>query len=436
LFVCDDASTDGSQKLIAEYAKRDPRIRHLRFQPQVGLPARLIANAAKQASGEFYAFVFDDTELNSRCLETLATALQVDPAVALAYGKAVMHFPDGQTVALGKPFNTYAIRQGNIIPNVSAMVRKSTLDQVGLYDPHVILKTRCDWDLWIRISKRFHVMFIDDEVAVEYGPSRPDSIGNTCTYIPEIASKYMRCDRDSLLRPQSIESYNSFSVNPFGIYAPEEQDQVRFLVLEHFVKTTNLQALESLERSVGDLLSQLRVNNPCFVDESISKGISHLINYYEEKLLMLRQDKIKWETIAAEANLQLSHCISPSPIGNGVLYRVVPDRGGWAGLDVLIGTHHRSADGKLILQVFSNNNLQVREVSADLSEIGDNEWLALRFEPISDSNSIPFIVSFHLEEVHSPISLYELKPEGKLDRLRRLLGMRFVRDTLYAKMVY
>ena len=36
LFVCDDASTDGSQELIAEYVGRDSRIRHLRFEPQVG----------------------------------------------------------------------------------------------------------------------------------------------------------------------------------------------------------------------------------------------------------------------------------------------------------------------------------------------------------------------------------------------------------------
>jgi glycosyltransferase involved in cell wall biosynthesis len=307
IIVCDDASIDGSQKLVADYAKKDSRVRHLRFEPQVGLPARTIARAFKYASGELFGFAFEDTILRRQHLETLVGSLSSHPETALTYGKIVFRMPHRQSRVLGGPFDLKVIADHNYIGNAAVLVRKSALDRVGFYDPHVILKRVCDWDLWIRIGKRYPVLFVDKEVADEYGESRPDSIGNTVAYFADIISKYMRCNRDSLLRPKVIESYDAFSVNPFGKFSAKEQEQIRFLVLEHLVSTIDFEGLRRLASTRSGVSSKFRVNNPSFsgskiTNRDVSRVITHLINYYEKKMTMIKLENIQLRRSRVEAD--------------------------------------------------------------------------------------------------------------------------------------
>ena len=227
--------------------------------------------------------------------------MQAHPDAALVYGQAVLHLSNGGAAILGKAFDSDALRQANFIPNVCAMLRKSAVDQVGSFDPHVILKRRCDWDLWIRVSKRFPVLFINDEIADEYGLSRSDSIGHTFTHIPNIVSKYMQHDRDSLLRLETLDSYDPFNINPFDMYSSEEQNQIQFLVVEHFIKTVNLQGLRSVDYPAKpELLSQLHVNNPSLSDETALKIACHLIHYYEQKADMTKLENVTLYALAEE----------------------------------------------------------------------------------------------------------------------------------------
>jgi glycosyltransferase involved in cell wall biosynthesis len=298
IIVCDDASIDGTRKLVAKYVRKDSRVRNLRFEPQVGLPDRTIARAFKYASGELFGFAFEDTAFRRRHLETLVEALISHPEIALAYGNVVFQTSKGQNRVLGGPFDLKVLAHHNYIGNASVLVRRSAIDQVGSYDPHVILKRVCDWDLWVRIGKRFPVLFIDEEVVDEYGESRPDSIGVTFTCFTDIISKYMRCDRNSLLRPKEIESYNSFCLNPFRSFSSKEQRQIEFLVLEHLVKSLDLNGLRRLAKSRSRVSSQLRVNNPSLMRRHISpqdtsRLITHLIDYYEDKMTMVKLENIQ-----------------------------------------------------------------------------------------------------------------------------------------------
>jgi hypothetical protein len=224
-------------------------------------------------------------------------ALNSHPEIALAYGNVVFQTSKGQSRVLGGPFDLKVLSHHNYIGNASVLVRKSTIDEVGSYDPHVILKRVCDWDLLVRIGKRFPVLFIDEEVVDEYGESRPNSIGNTFTYLTDIISKYMQCDRDSLLRPRAIESYDSFSINPFRLFSSKDQDQIRFLVLEHLVNTIDLEGLRRLADARGSISSQLHVNNPWFSrgkfsNQDVLRLTTHLIDYYEEKMTVTKLENM------------------------------------------------------------------------------------------------------------------------------------------------
>jgi len=83
ILIADDGSSDGSQKIIEQFAARDPRIRWWQNPRNLGLTAN--ANAClREASGEYIKFVHqDDTLLSPSALRKMVSALDENPAVAL-----------------------------------------------------------------------------------------------------------------------------------------------------------------------------------------------------------------------------------------------------------------------------------------------------------------------------------------------------------------
>ena len=56
LFVVDDGSVDGTQKYLQKLSQRDNRVKHIRFDRNIGLPALTLFKAYLQSKGEFIAF--------------------------------------------------------------------------------------------------------------------------------------------------------------------------------------------------------------------------------------------------------------------------------------------------------------------------------------------------------------------------------------------
>jgi hypothetical protein len=131
----------------------------------------------------------------------------------------------------------------------------------------------------------------------------------------------------------------------------------------------------------------------------------------------------------------LSHVL----ISNKLQFLLAPRRENWAGLDVLVGTHMRAAQGSLRLQVRSPSGELLREASEDLAEVDDNEWVSFRFHAIRDTSQKTFIVEFGLDaqDGHTRISLYENStPENRVRRLLRRAGRQRPRKALHCRMWY
>ena len=56
------------------------------------------------------------------------------------------------SVASRKEFDAARLQASNYIPNVAVLHRREVFDRVGAYDPHILLRRLCDWDLWLRIA--------------------------------------------------------------------------------------------------------------------------------------------------------------------------------------------------------------------------------------------------------------------------------------------
>jgi glycosyltransferase involved in cell wall biosynthesis len=126
-------------------------------------------------------------------------------------------------------------------------------------------------------------------------------------------------------------------------------------------------------------------------------------------------------------------------VSNRIQFSVVPRRQDWFGLDVLVGTHMRTGNGQLNLQVRSASGELLREASQDLFDLEDNDWVYFRFDAISEAAKRTFIAEFGFEsrDRSTKISIYEHGPlENRFLRMLRRAGVQTLRPNLYCRMCY
>jgi GT2 family glycosyltransferase len=223
LLVADDGSTDSTARVLRSFAIEDPRVRVIRHERNCGLPALRIAELMQGATGRFFAFMFDDDVWYPHALGTLSAALDEQPRWDLTYGNVV--FPtqgrDGaQTaVTLGaepRHFDPHLLEQQNYIPNVAVLLRREILDRAGSYDPHILVRRLCDWDLWLRIASQGTIGHTDELIGEANGGTTTDSLGHTAAMDPQLTQLYMSLERDGLLRPDRVAAHPPDDLEIFG----------------------------------------------------------------------------------------------------------------------------------------------------------------------------------------------------------------------------
>lgn len=171
LIIVDDGSTDNTKKVIGEF--HDPRINYY-FQSHTGLPAKARNNGIKNTNGKHIAFLDgDDTwhpEKLAKCFEIFNKHPEVDlvchdEVMKDISGKFIKNLSYGPYVP--KMFRRLLFR-GNYLSTSATVVRKELIPDDGLLfreNPEIF--TVEDYDLWIRLSKKYTFFFIP-EVLGEY----------------------------------------------------------------------------------------------------------------------------------------------------------------------------------------------------------------------------------------------------------------------------
>jgi glycosyltransferase involved in cell wall biosynthesis len=235
LIIVDDASTDGSADIIREFMAKDSRVSCLRHPKNVGLPAISEYEAYIKARGKYIAFAFDDDVFYPDALEKLLKNAEETPE-QVVYGSVGMRVREvgastDQVVHLGAELATHNINSWNCISNNAVLVPKHILDDVGLYDPHILMTRLCDWDLWRRISRKYLLRYVDFCVGEIGGPATTDSLGNTYALDTWASEEQMRLERDEALRPLNFPEYDIFSVSEVSTYCTSVA--VREMALAH-----------------------------------------------------------------------------------------------------------------------------------------------------------------------------------------------------------
>lgn len=169
LIVVDDASTDGSQKVISEFISQYPTIQFISLSQNVG-SCKAFNIALASANGDFIIdLAADDVLLPERVEKGLDTFKKCGEDYGLQFSDAIIINAEGSKLGLhSDKFPHESIPQGDIYKDLieryficspTMMFRKALIDELGGYDEALSYE---DFDLWIRSSRNWKYCYLSE----------------------------------------------------------------------------------------------------------------------------------------------------------------------------------------------------------------------------------------------------------------------------------
>ena len=159
LIIVNDGSTDNTRNIADKFTLNDERIILINQQnKRLGAARNAGINAAR---GQWIAFLdADDIWINNKLERQLAVA-KSEPGAGVIFSDGFTFYDGNKETAA--PYGTitglingnaiYKIEyQGNYIPVLSVIVKKTLIDAVGLQDTDPYIYGCEDWDYWLRLA--------------------------------------------------------------------------------------------------------------------------------------------------------------------------------------------------------------------------------------------------------------------------------------------
>lgn len=159
-FVADGGSTDGSLDILKAYGDR------LRWvSAPDGGQAAAVADAWASTDAEIVAWLNSDDTYLPRAVSRAVAHLEAHPDAGMVYGRAwfVDALGEKQREYPTRPFDAERLRTECFVCQPATFLRRSVFERVGLPDRE--LRYCMDYDLWIRLSRRFEMSYLDEFLA-------------------------------------------------------------------------------------------------------------------------------------------------------------------------------------------------------------------------------------------------------------------------------
>lgn len=162
LILVDDASRDASPAIMAEAAQRDSRVRLLRLDTNVGLPAALNRGFAA-ARGDLHSWTSDDNLLRPQMLGRLVATLDAHVEADVVYADFTLIDEAGTDLGRSRVGPIDRLIYGN---NVGAcfMYRARVTEALGGYDTQLFGVE--DYDFWLRAAQRFTFVALHEDLYI------------------------------------------------------------------------------------------------------------------------------------------------------------------------------------------------------------------------------------------------------------------------------
>jgi hypothetical protein len=175
--VIDGGSTDGSVDIIRRYADR------LAFwvSESDGGQANAVNKGMARVTGDVVGWVNSDDFYYPGAIHAAVDAFAADPTLGFVYGRGVRvdeHDRVIDSFAFTRPFDVNTLAYGvDYILQPTVFMRRGALAAVDPIDP--TLQWTLDWDLWIRLGRKFPARLIDHDTAAsrEYAATKTSKGG-------------------------------------------------------------------------------------------------------------------------------------------------------------------------------------------------------------------------------------------------------------------
>jgi cellulose synthase/poly-beta-1,6-N-acetylglucosamine synthase-like glycosyltransferase len=160
--VVDGASTDGTLEILQEY---DGRLKWI-SEPDEG-QSDAINKGFKMATGDIVAWLNSDDTYEPGAVSAVISYFEQNPEVVLIYGEGNIIDEEGKKLhrfSATIPFNLWAlVHVWDYILQPATFFRKEALENVDYLNKE--LHWTMDWDLWLKLSTKYDVLYINEYLA-------------------------------------------------------------------------------------------------------------------------------------------------------------------------------------------------------------------------------------------------------------------------------
>src|SRR3989344_4468108 len=223
VIVVDNGSTDATRQIIKEYRGK---IFYIRNKKNLGA-VRAFNQGLAAASGDYVILLSADDWFGKKILEEEGAVLDRNPNIAVVYsqaytwhkgGKLTNAKTAGETTIIGRDEFERLLTQGDFIPLLTALIRRSVYQKLGLMDEKI--KFRHDWEFWIKLAKHHKFAYLAKPLAYyrvhqSYGVASPDFLKSFKDDFGYILRKHLP-KKAKKLRKLRVKAYRYYYLALFG----------------------------------------------------------------------------------------------------------------------------------------------------------------------------------------------------------------------------
>lgn len=218
--VVDNGSTDNSAQIVKKYSGK---INYVRNKKNMGA-ARAFNQGLAAASCDYVILLSADDWFCETILEKEGAILDKHPNVAVVYaqaynwdkGKVLLGAagPAGKETVIGRDEFERLLTQGDFIPLLTALIRRSAYQKLGLMDEKI--KFRHDWEFWIKLAKHYQFAYLAKPLAYyrihqSYGVASEDFMGTFEYDFRRILTKHLKGDEPQVKKIRSRAYYSLYT---------------------------------------------------------------------------------------------------------------------------------------------------------------------------------------------------------------------------------
>jgi glycosyltransferase involved in cell wall biosynthesis len=247
LICYDDGSYDGTAAILSRFAATDQRVRVITGSQNVNSVSKSLGRCFLEKNPEAGAvtWMFDDNVLEPDALQILVEKME-DAGADVVYGQTKILTQDGydwligtrDPKVIGSSFNATSAD----VPNAGILIRPKVFDKAGWYDPNIILRRSCDWDLFRRIwLSTENIVKVDHLCATEHGELSSSSLRNSFDTSFPLMKKYVTLRDEIGFRLDVLAvTYGPADMIPNGPWSKEELSYIYQGFIRYYVSVCNL----------------------------------------------------------------------------------------------------------------------------------------------------------------------------------------------------